>query len=314
VLDRLRHAAGTQGHTERDILEHTAQFDWSQLNGMANNLSLFGDKRLIELRLSSSKIGSDGSKALLAYTERPPEDTVLLIISPKLDRNQLSTKWVKALEQAGALLSVWPIERQQLPGWLEQRMKAQGLQPAPGVAAWLAERVEGNLLAAAQEVEKLLLLQSPGPIDMEQLQAAVSDSARYSVFDLADSALDGNAARCIRVLQTLKDEGTPDVLALWALTKETRLLAGLAGEVKDGRSAPQAIAARREIWDKRRPLYSKALKRQPAAGWRSLLSLCARADRAVKGKDSISPWLLLEDIALGMSGHRQFVTRYSGQI
>ena len=310
ALDQLRHAAKEQGHTERDVLEHEAHFDWNQLAGMVNNLSLFGDKRLIELRLGSSKIGSDGSKALLAYAQSPPEDTVLLIISPKLDRNQLSTKWVKALEQAGALLTVWPIERNQLPGWLELRMKARGLQPALGVAAWLAERVEGNLLAAAQEVEKLLLLQNPGPLDMTHLRTAVSDSARYTVFDLADSALEGNAARCIRVLQTLKGEGTPDVLALWALTKETRLLAGLAGEVKGGRSASQAIGARREIWDKRRPLYSKALKRQPASGWHRLLSLCARADRAVKGEDKTDPWLLLEDIALGMTGHTDFVNRY----
>lgn len=314
ALDQLRQAARAQGHTERDVLEHAAHFDWSQLAGMADNLSLFGDKRLIELRLGSSKIGSDGSKALIAYAKRPPEDTVLLIIGPKLDRNQLSTKWVKALDQVGALLTVWPIEQNQLPGWLELRMKTRGLLPAPGVAAWLAERVEGNLLAAAQEVEKLLLLQGPGPLDMAQLQAAVSDSARYTVFDLADSALLGDAARCIRILQTLKGEGAPDVLALWALTKETRLLAGLAGEIRDGRSASQAIAARREIWDKRRPLYNQALKRQPVSGWRRLLSLCARADRAVKGKDTVDPWLLLEDIALGMTGHQEFVNHYSDQV
>jgi DNA polymerase-3 subunit delta len=314
ALDQLRHAARAQGHTERDVLEHTAHFDWNQLAGMADNLSLFGDKRLIELRLGSPKIGGDGSKALVAYSERPPEDTVLLITSPKLERNQLSAKWVKALEQAGALVTVWPIERNQLPGWLELRMKTRGLQPAPGVAAWLAERVEGNLLAAAQEVEKLLLLQSPGSLDMTQLRAAVSDSARYTVFDLADSALEGNTARCIRVLQTLQGEGTPDALALWALTKETRLLASLAGDIKAGRSASQAIAARREIWDKRRPLYIKALKRQPVQGWRRLLSLCARADRAVKGVDNTDPWLLLEDIALGMTGHPDFVNRYHDQV
>lgn len=180
-------------------------------------------------------------------------------------------------------------------------MKTRGLRSAPGVAAWLAERVEGNLVAAAQEVEKLLLLQGPGPLDMEQLHATISDSARYTVFDLADGALEGNAARCVRVLRTLKAEGTPDALALWALTKETRLLAGLAAELNTGCSASQAIAARREIWDKRRPLYGKALKRKPASGWRSLLRLCAQADQAIKGEDKSDPWLLLEDIALDMT-------------
>lgn len=302
VLDRLRATARAQGHSEREVLEHDAHFDWAQLATMADSLSLFGDRRIIELRLGSAKIGAEGSKALVAYCERPPDDTVLLILSPKLDRGQLASKWVKSVEQRGALLTVWPVERNQLPGWLEQRLQSRGLQPQPGVAEWLAERVEGNLLAGAQEVEKLLLLQEPGPLSLEQMMAAASDSARYSVFDLADSALAGNAARCLRVLHTLRGEGTPEPLALWALTKEIRLLAGLAAEVGSGRALPQALAARREIWSNRRPLYGKALKRISPAGWRRLLRLCAGADRAIKGEEKADPWLLFEDIALGICG------------
>jgi len=302
ALDLLRASAREQGHSEREVLEHDAHFSWDRLAAQADSLSLFGDKRIIELRLNSAKIGAEGSKALVAYADRPPEDTVLLILSPKLDRGQLASKWVKTLEQKGAVLTVWPLERNQLPNWLEQRMRSRGLQPEPGVAAWLAERVEGNLLAAAQEVEKLLLLQEPGPLSLEQITAAAADSARYSVFDLADSALAGNAARCLRVLHVLRGEGTPEPLALWALAKEVRLLAGVSSEVKGGRPPAQAIAARREIWNNRRPLYGKAVKRLPPAGWHRLLRTCAAADRAIKGEAKADPWLLFEDIVLGICG------------
>jgi len=238
ALDAIRAAARGQGHSERELLEHDAHFDWNLLAAMADNLSLFGDRRLIELRLGSNKIGAEGSKALLQYLQRPPQDTVLLIIAPRLERSQSGAKWVKQIESLGALVSVWPVERGQLPGWLEKRMLSRGLLPGPGVAEWLADRVEGNLLAAAQELEKLRLLQEPGPVDLEQMMAAAADSARYTVFDLADSALQGRAARCVRILHTLKSEGAPEPLALWALLKETRLLAGLAGEVTGGRPLP----------------------------------------------------------------------------
>jgi len=302
ALDAIRAAARAQGHLEREVLEHDNHFDWNLLAAMADNLSLFGDRRLIELRLSSSKIGAEGSKALLEYLQRPPEDTVLLIIAPKLERSQTGSKWVKQIDAAGALVSVWPVDRNQLPGWLEQRMRSQGLQPGPGVAHWLAERVEGNLMAAVQELEKLRLLQEPGPVDQEQMMAAVADSARYTVFDLADSALEGRTARCVRVLQVLKAEGTPQPLALWALLKETRLLAGLAGEAAQGRPLAQVIGARREIWDKRRSLYDQAVRRLPPKDWQRLLQSCGAADRAIKGMDKTDPWLLLEEIALGIAG------------
>jgi DNA polymerase-3 subunit delta len=302
ALDRLRAAARQQGHTEREVLEVDAQFDWGRLAALGAAMSLFGDKRLIELRLVSGKVGNDGSEALTQFARHPPEDTTLLLVAPKLERAQTSSRWVKAIEAAGALLQVWPLDRGQLPEWLRQRMLARGLQPAPGCTEWLAERVEGNLLAGAQEVDKLLLLQGPGPVDQEQMLAAVADSARFTVFDLADTALSGNAARCVRMLRVLKEEGTADAIALWALAKEVRLLAGIAADARNGKPLSQALAARREIWDKRRPLYGRAVKRLPPAGWQHLLLLCGRTDRSIKGEEPADPWLLLEDIALGMSG------------
>jgi DNA polymerase-3 subunit delta len=302
ALDAVRRAAREQGHLEREVLEHDSHFDWDRLAALADNLSLFGDRRLIELRLGSSKIGAEGSKAVVNYLERPPQDTVLLIIAPKLERGQSSAKWVQSIDTAGALINIWPVDKDQLPGWLEQRMRSRGLHPGPGAAQWLAERVEGNLLAAVQELEKLLLLQEPGPVDQEQMAAVVADSARYTVFDLADSALEGRAERCSRVMSVLRAEDAPLPLILWALLRETRLLAGIAGEVAGGRPLSQAIGARREIWEKRRQLYSQASRRLRPQDWRRLLQRCAEADRCIKGRGLDDPWQVLEEIALGIAG------------
>ena len=302
ALDLIRAAARAQGYTEREVLEHDARFAWQRLAASADTRSLFGDRRLIELRLASAKIGNEGSAAIAAYLQRPPPDTVLLLVSPKLERAQGGPKWVQLVEQRGALLPIWPVDRGQLVGWLEQRLRSRGLQAEPGVAAWLAERLEGNLLASAQEVEKLLLLQGPGPLSLEQTLEAVSDSAHYSVFDLADSAVDGQAARCVRILRALRGEGTANALVLWALIKEVRLLAGLAFQVQGGTPAPQAIAARREIRERRRSSYARALGRLPGQRWRQLLIQCAHLDQAVKGLDSADPWVLLERLVLKMAG------------
>ncbi len=304
ALDAIRRAAREQGYTERELLEAGPIFDWSQLTGLADNLSLFGDKRIIELRLISPKIGNEGGKTLLAYLERPPEDTVLLITSPRLERAQYASKWVKAIERHGVLVNVWPVDHKQLPGWLRQRMRTQGLHPEEGVTEWLAERVEGNLLAAVQEVEKLRLLQGPGPLSLEQITAAASDSARYTVFDLADAALAGDSVRAVRITRTLRAEGSPEPLVLWALSKEVRLLAGLAGELSNGQPLPQLLAARRDIMEKRRPLYTRAIKHRSATGWRRLLARCAEADRTIKGGTKADPWLQLEGLALGLCGAR----------
>ncbi len=304
ALDAIRRAAREQGYTERELLEVGANFAWGQLAVLADNLSLFGDKRTIELRLNSPKIGNEGGKALQGYLERPPEDTVLLITSPRLERTQYGSKWVKAIERHGVLVNVWPMDHKQLPGWLTQRMRSQGLHPAEGVADWLAERVEGNLLAAVQELEKLLLLQGPGPLSLEQMMAAASDSARYTVFDLADAALAGDRVRAVRITRGLRAEGSPEPLVLWALSKEVRLLAGLAGDLDGSRSPAQLLAARRDIMDRRRPLYTRAIKHRSPVGWRRLLACCAETDRAIKGEAKADPWLQLEGLALGLCGAR----------
>jgi len=302
AVDTIRNHAKQQGYTSREILEADAKFDWNTLATAADSLSLFADRRIIDLRIPSGKPGADGGKALAEYAGRPPVDTLLLITLPKLEKSQFNTKWFKALDRAGCVIQVWPIEGAHLLSWLEQRMRRAGLTPAPDVVAMLAERVEGNLLAASQEIEKLLLLNGPGTVTVEQLTESVADSARFNVYALVDSALDGNIARAIRILNGLRGEGAPTPLILWALSRELRTLCTLAAEIDNGRPAQQVVGRCRDVWDKRKPLVTKGLQRLPLKRWQALLKLCGQTDRAIKGQDSSDPWLLLQQIATQMAG------------
>jgi len=304
VSDAIRAAARQQGYSERDIIEANAKFAWSELTAEANNLSLFAEKRVIDLRITNGKPGKEGSKVLVEYAGRIPEDTLLLITLPKLERAQLTSKWVKALENRGALIQIWPVEGERLLPWIEQRMRQAGLTPGPDVVPILAEHIEGNLLAASQEIQKLQLLHGSNPISAEELNQAVSDSARYDVFSLVDSALAGDTVRCTRILHGLKAEGTATPVVLWALTREIRLLHSLAVEVTRGKNRQQAIAANRGVWDKRKALVNKGLQRLNLRQWRQLLSQCGKTDLAIKGQSPDNPWLLLEQITIRMSNTR----------
>ncbi len=301
IGDRLRAVAREAGYSQRDVLEVGGGFDWNLLLEAAGSLSLFGDRRVIDLRLASAKIGAEGSKAVVAYLADPPPDTLLLISAPKLDRSQLSTKWVKAIDGHGALLRIWPIDGAGLPNWLTQRMRDKGLRPAPEVAGLLAERVEGNLLAAAQEIDKLLLLNGPGPLDADTLLDAVADSARFDVFGLVDAALAGDPRRVSHRLEGLRAEGVAVALVLWSLAREIRMLARIAYALEAGGNLSRLLAAE-HVWEKRRPLLEKALRRLRVEQWRRLLLLCQQTDQAIKGRSERDAWLLLGVIASALSG------------
>lgn len=302
TADSIRALARAQGYSGRDVLEAGARFDWNELIAEANSLSLFAEKRIIDLRIPSGKPGREGGKALSEYAARPPEDTLLLITLPKLDKGQISSKWLKALEARGVFIQIWPIEGNRLHPWIEQRMRKAGLTPGPEVVAMLTERIEGNLLAAAQEIDKLKLLHGSGVITLENLQESVADSARYDVYALVDAALEGKVGRVVRMLNGLKAEGTAAPVVLWALAREIRMLCSLAQQVAQGRSPQQVVAGAREVWDKRKPLVGKGLQRLNIGQWRQLMQLCSLTDRAIKGQERQDPWLLLQRICSGMAG------------
>ena len=300
AADTLRAAAKQHGFVERQIMEAARGFDWNLLAQEADSLSLFAERKLIDLRMSP-KPGDAGAKALSAYCSRLPEDTALLITCGKLDRSAARSKWVQALEGAGALVQVWPVEVQNLGDWVQRRMRARGLQPTREAAALLADRVEGNLLAAAQEIDKLVLLHGEGRIAPEAVAAAVSDSSRYDVFGLVDAALAGDAPRVARMFAGLRAEGVAPALLSWAVGREVRSLAGMAADVHGGQGI-EAVLTRHKVWDRRKALLRAALKRHSPTTWHTLVLASGRCERLAKGAAVGNPWDELLHLALRMSG------------
>ncbi|MDH0730662.1 DNA polymerase III subunit delta [Pseudomonas sichuanensis] len=307
AADAIRGAARQQGYDERQVFSADANFDWGNLLLAGASLSLFAQRRLLELRLPSGKPGDKGAAALIEYCANPAEDTLLLISLPKLDGSAQKTKWGKALIEGGhcQFIQIWPVDAQQLPQWINQRLSQAGLTAQRDAVDMIAARVEGNLLAAAQEIEKLKLLADGNQITVETVQAAVADSARFDVFGLVDAILNGEAAHALRMLEGLRGEGVEPPVILWALARELRLLAGLAQQFSQGVPLDKAFSqARPPVWDKRRPLVSKALQRLSAQRWAMLLQDAQRIDAQIKGQAQGSPWTSLARLSLLMAGQR----------
>jgi len=301
AADAIRGRARESGYVDRQVMNADRSFDWGALAEAAGSLSLFAERRVVDLRLAG-KPPEAGARALLAWGESPPPDTLLLVTCPKLDKAVISrAKWVQQLDRIGVVIQVWPVDERMLPQWVQRRMQARGLRPSREAVAMLAERVEGNLLAAAQEIEKLVLLRGAGRIDADAVAAAVADSARFDVFGLVDSALAGKAERTVRMLGGLRAEGVAPPLVVWALTREVRALTEMAAEAAGGTPIEQ-VFARHKVWERRKPLLRAALKRRTAAGWYGLLRRCGRAERVAKGAAVGNPWDELLQLGLELAG------------
>ena len=301
--DAIRAQARAAGYSEREVMNAAKDFDWSSLAQAAHTLSLFAQQRLLEVRIATGKPGDAGSTALCAYASDPAPDTILLVICPKLDAQTQKSKWFNALEQAGVTVQVWPVSAVEMPAWITRRMIAKGMQVSTDAAALLAERVEGNLLAAVQDIEKLYLLHGPVRIDLDALTQAVADSARYDIFEFVDTALRGDAQRTARMLTGLRGEGAEPVLLLWALTKELRSLAGMAYDCQSGISTEQALVKYR-VWDKRKLPVIHALQRHKLAAWQGWLRMASRIDRTIKGQYRGNVWDDLLQMSLEIAGVR----------
>lgn len=310
AADAIRAAARKRGHDERLVYTVEPGFDWGTLAAGAASGSLFATHRLLELRLDEARPGDAGGKALNAYAAAPPPDVVLLVLCGKLDAAAQKSRWFGALDRAGVSVPVRPIEPARLPAWIEARLRTRGLRASPEAIQLLAARGEGNLLAADQEIAKLALLHAGGVLDAEQVQAAVGDSARFSVFELVDSALAGKARRVLRILAGLRAEGVEPVLVSWALAREVQLLHRLHGELAGGDprggSATQQVLARHKVWPQRQPLVKQALARLSPADCARLLSDCARLDRLIKGVETGNARDDIEQLALALAGRRVF--------
>jgi DNA polymerase-3 subunit delta len=313
AADALRARARELGYVERDVLDAGAFYDWDELTRAAVSMSLFASRKLIDLRLPGGKPGKEGSAAIVAYCRQPPPDTILLITCEQWSK-QHEGAWVTAAEKAGMFVPVWPLKPDELIGWIGQRMASRGLKPDPGAIAALAERIEGNLLAAAQEIDKLALLHGDAPLDAPTLEALVADSARYDVFRLTEAALAGDGARALRVLAGLRAEGEQVPGLMGWLLMQLQQLARLAGA---GNLAAAFQAER--IWPARQGVYRKALARADAAHWERCLAAAARIDRISKGRE-VDPfgkaigdaWLHLERLIAAIAQPRALRVGGSG--
>lgn len=300
--DQVRAAARAAGCSDREILDAGSNgFDWQALPNCATEMSLFGDRKLIELRLPSGKPGAEGSKALIEYLERSSGEDVLLIISGKIDRQSLNSKWFKALDKAGAYVQLWEVRPEELPRWLRQRLGAAGLGIDDDALELLAERVEGNLLAAVQEVEKLKLLAPGQHVSAETVTSSVLDNARFNLFAMADAALKGDASGSLRMLRGLRGEGTEPSVALWALAREIRGLYELQVDCDRGQPLAQAMQARR-VWKNRVPLVQAAMGRHTLDSLGSLLLLATEVDGSIKGYAGGRPWDHLDRLVVTLAG------------
>lgn len=287
--DAVRKAARAAGYVERVVHDVDRSFDWKLLAGEAASLSLFAERRLIELRLGSGKLAEEGAQALRDYAAAPPSDVVLLITADALDKRARDSAWFAACERAGVAVYAWPVEAAALPPWIATRARSRGLVLDDEAAALLVDLTEGNLLAAAQEIDKLALLAPPGgSLDRHGILDAVADSGRYAVRDVADAALDSDAPRLMRALAHLQDTGETPILALWQLTQDLQRLV-------DGNS--------NGLPPRRRELLDRARRRRPAAWWQGLLAQAALVDRANKGVGrGADPWQAFTTLARRVAG------------
>lgn len=293
--DLVRRAARAAGCTERTILQVERGFDWGDLYAVSHSMSLFAERKLIELRLATGKLDEAGAKAVVAFAALPGADNVLLISAPKLDRSATGSPWLSAIERVGAVVQVWPVETKQLPGWIAARLKTKGLAITPGAAALLAERIEGNLLAAAQEIEQLALVAS-GTIDESLIVAVAGDSAKYDVFGFAEAAFAGDVERLLRIAAGLRVSAEPPY-TLWALARELRIVTRAAA----GANFDEVLRAE-YVAEPRARYLRAAVKRHPAAVWRRILRFAAHVDRVAKGLEPGNVWDELVKLALAVAG------------
>jgi DNA polymerase-3 subunit delta len=288
AADAVRAAARRAGYAEREVLEPGRGYDWSEFTHAMGSLSLFAAKKIVELRLPGGKPGTPGAAAIVAYCERPSEEQLLLVTLPRLDRSAQGSPWFNALARVGAVVDIWPLDRARLPAWIAERLGRQQQRASREVLEFVAERVEGNLLAAHQEVQKLALLAPPGELSMETVNAAVASVARYDPYDAAEALLGGDLARYTRVIEGLRAEGEPPTFVLFVLSNALFAL-------QDGNS--ERIFNR----NLRRAVESATQRFSPRSVARALAAAAA-IDRAIKGIAAAEPWEAFLRLGLNFVG------------
>ena len=299
-VDAIRAAARERGFTSRESHEATTGFDWNALTASTSNMSLFAELRIIELRLPTGKPGRAGGQAIIELVELAGPELLFIVTGPKLDKSSSASKWAKTVDQRGVSLPIWPIGVRELPGWIANRMRSAGLQPDRDAVTLIADRVEGNLLAAGQEIEKLRLLLGEGSVSAENVSDAVANSSRYDVYKLTDAALAGDARRSVKILGGLRAEGVEPVIVIWALARELRTLAKLDDVIRQGGDLGGAMQ-KTGVWSNRQGLVRCCISRHQHGAFHKMLKSTGRADATAKGQRAGDPWQLATDVVVGLS-------------
>lgn len=292
--DKVLAKAAAEGFAERQLLEAGARFDWAQLTEAGGTLSLFAQRRIIDLRLPSGKPGMAGAKALNAWADSPDPDTLLIVSCDQWDASSRKAKWAQTLDRAGTRVDIWPVKAEELPRWISARMQAAGLEPEREAVMVLAERLEGNLLAAQQEIDKLVLLNGAGPVSVDDVLEAVANSSRFDGFLLADRILEGNVADGLRVAQGLQRTGVAIQMVSGALVNSLRKVEGY--RLAMGAGENESVVFRQlQVWQARQGVFREAARRingkRLADAWYRL----AEIDRQSKGRAAGDPWHSLNE-------------------
>ncbi|PSJ80602.1 DNA polymerase III subunit delta [Neisseria iguanae] len=301
ALDTLRTAARQQGYLNREM--HTAEnnFDWNEWLQSAGGMGLFADLKLLELYIPNGKPGKNGGEALQHFAQQLPEDTVTVIMLPKLEKAQTQAKWFGALAANGVMLEAKAVGVSALPAWVRGRLKKWDLEIENDALALFAERVEGNLLAAKQEIDKLALLHPKGHLlSMADAEAAVANVARFDVFQLAGAWMKGDVQRVVRLLDGLEAGGEEPVLLLWAVAEDIRTLIRLTAALKQGQNV-QSLRNSLRLWGEKQTLAPMAANRIPISRLLEALQTCAKIDRMIKGAEDGDAWAVFKQLVIGLA-------------
>ncbi len=309
ATDHIRAQARVDGYSEREVLTAEAGFKWSQLTMAASSQSLFASRRLLEIRIPNGKPGVEGGAALQAYCNNLPADTVTLIYLPEIDWRTQKASWFETLDRSGITVESKAVTRKALPQWLAARLRAQGQEADAQALAFVADKVEGNLMAAFQELQKLALLFAPGPLRFEQIREAVLDVARYDVFSLGEAMIEGDALRLTRMLEGLKGEGAAPPMALWAVAEEIRALGRVLDATASGRPLSQVWRDARVWGAAHQTLMQQNIGRFSGEQVTQGLRHAAAIDRMVKGLARGDVWDELLQLVLRFSRSAQHAAR-----
>jgi DNA polymerase III subunit delta len=302
AADAVRAAAREQGISEREVFEaqgNQREPDWGALEASFNAPSLFSSRRLVELRLPTGKPGVEGAKVIGGFCADPPGDVCLLVTCGEWSQKH-GGKWSQAIGQVGVIVTASPIRPHELADWIDRRLRAKGLKADRDAVQRLAERVEGNLLAAAQEIDKLALLSDGGTLDAARMEALVADAARFDVFRLVDAAMNGQGALVSRMIVGLRAEGDSVLALLGMVAKELQRAAAVARVHARGGNLAAEFRAQ-QIWESKQAAYRRALQRHPAARWERFVADAGLVDRIAKGRASGDAWVTLERLLLAVA-------------